>query len=86
MVVSVVTLVGLLNGYGVVHLPTVPGKRALQTRVDRLTDGYTRRVGCSAGQVRALSTPGEPSDAQLRAVERYCDGVPGARPPSGRSS
>ena len=56
MVVSVVTLVGLLNGYGVVHLPAVPGKRALEIRVDRFTQGYTRRLSCSQQKLYAQPT------------------------------
>jgi hypothetical protein len=74
----VVCLLGLLNGYGVLDLPSIPAAQAVQSRWERLTDEYTHRVGCELRQVFVLSTPGEPSEGRLRAVERYCAGVPGA--------
>jgi hypothetical protein len=75
-------MLGLLNGYGVLDLPTVPATAAAQSRWERLTDAYTHRVGCEVRQVFVLSTPGEPSEDRLRAVDRYCAGVPGTSLPN----
>jgi xanthosine utilization system XapX-like protein len=75
-----VCLLGLLNGYDVVHVPSIPGSQAVQSRWEKVTDAYTHRVGCVVRQTRALS--GEPSEDRLRAVERYCEGVPGTSLPS----
>jgi hypothetical protein len=68
----VVCLLGLLNGYDVVDVPSIPGSQAVQSRVERVTDRYVHRVGCSVRQVRVLSAAGEPSEDRLRSVERYC--------------
>ena len=77
----VACLLGLLNGHGVVDLPTVPGTDAMQSRWERVTDDYTHLAGCAMRQVHVLSV-GEPSEDRLRAVERYCEGVPGTSRPS----
>jgi hypothetical protein len=74
-VTLLVCLLGLLNGYGVMHLPAIPGSHAVGSRWEQVTDDYTHRVGCAVRQTRALSIPGEPPEETLRAVERYCKGL-----------
>jgi hypothetical protein len=71
-----VCLLGLLNGYGVMHLPAIPGSDAVQSRWDQVVDDYTHRLGCTVRQTRVLSV-GEPTEDRLRALERYCAGSSG---------
>jgi hypothetical protein len=81
LTVFVICMLGLLNGYGVMHLPAIPGADAAQARWERVVDDYTHRLGCTVRQTRVLSV-GEPTEERLRAVERYCAGVPGTSLPN----
>jgi hypothetical protein len=77
LILFLACVMGLLNGYDVVNLPSIPGSQAVQSRVERVTDRYTHRAACAARQVRVLSAPGEANEDRLQAVERDCEGVPG---------